>query len=62
MTQLGPGVEELEVGDLVACMGPTHFATLTRIPQWACQKLQVDEDPEVSYPNTFLELYFRTRT
>ncbi|KAL2867458.1 type I polyketide synthase [Aspergillus lucknowensis] len=37
-------IHRLAVGDRVVAMGPGHFVTSERFPEWACQKLQDDED------------------
>lgn len=45
--RVGSAVKTLEVGDKVVVMAPTPFATFVKVPEWACQKLQDNEDPEV---------------
>ncbi|KAK4992377.1 Type I Iterative PKS [Elasticomyces elasticus] len=37
-------IQRLAVGDRVVVMAPGHFMTNERFPEWACQKLQDDED------------------
>ncbi|KAG9698620.1 ketoacyl-synt-domain-containing protein, partial [Aureobasidium melanogenum] len=37
-------IERLAVGDRVVVMAPGHFLTHERFPEWACQKLEADED------------------
>lgn len=51
------GIERLAVGDRVVTMGPGHFLTHERLPEWACQKLQDDEELHVM---TTLPLVFST--
>ncbi|PKX88903.1 type I polyketide synthase [Aspergillus novofumigatus IBT 16806] len=51
------GIERLAVGDRVVAMGPGHFSTHERFPEWACQKLQDDEELHVM---TTLPLVFST--
>lgn len=41
-------VHRLAVGDRVVAMGPGHFVTREQFPEWACQKLQDDEDLHVA--------------
>lgn len=51
------GITRLAVGDRVVSMGPGHFLTTERFPEWACQKLLDDEDLHVV---TTLPLVFST--
>lgn len=37
-------IQRLAVGDRVVVMAPGHFLTHERFPEWACQKLQDDEE------------------
>ncbi|KAJ5635342.1 polyketide synthase-nonribosomal peptide synthetase [Penicillium longicatenatum] len=53
----GSGIHRLAVGDRVVTMGPGHFLTRETFPEWACQKLQDDEDLHVV---TTLPLVFST--
>ncbi|KAL1869060.1 putative secondary metabolism biosynthetic enzyme [Paecilomyces lecythidis] len=41
---VGDGVSGLRPGDRVVAMGPGHFATVERLPQWAVQKLLDNEE------------------
>ncbi|CRG92461.1 Nonribosomal peptide synthetase 14 [Talaromyces islandicus] len=42
--RVGDSVEALHVGDRVVVMAPGHFKSSEIVPQWACKKLQDDED------------------
>ncbi|KAL1863752.1 putative secondary metabolism biosynthetic enzyme [Paecilomyces lecythidis] len=44
VTAVGDGVSGLRPGDRVVAMGPGHFATVERLPQWAVQKLLDNEE------------------
>ena len=43
----GSAVSSLVPGDRVVVMAPGHLETLRIVPEWACQKLQDDEDYNV---------------
>ena len=45
---MGEEVTDLKLGDRVVAMGPGHFATYERFPQWAVLKLNDDENFIVS--------------
>ncbi|KAI1433783.1 ketoacyl-synt-domain-containing protein [Xylaria sp. CBS 124048] len=42
--RVGPAVRSFAAGDRVVVMAPGHFATSERVPEWACHKLNADED------------------
>lgn len=42
--KVGPNVTDIKRGDRVVVMAPGHFKTTEIVPQWACKKLQDDED------------------
>ena len=44
VVNVGSSVEDLQVGDRVVSMAPSQFATVKQVPQWACVKLNEDED------------------
>ena len=47
--RVGPGVTSFVPGDRIVVMAPNHFATIERAPEWACCKLQNDENLAVSH-------------
>lgn len=47
VSRVGSGVKSLKAGDRVVAMAPGHFATLESFPEWACEKLNDDEDYSV---------------
>lgn len=47
VSRVGSGVQSLKAGDRVVAMAPGHFATLESFPEWACEKLNDDEDYSV---------------
>ena len=42
--RVGSAVKSLQPGDRVVVMAPSYFKTSEIVPEWACQKLQPDED------------------
>jgi NADPH:quinone reductase-like Zn-dependent oxidoreductase len=40
---IGDGVDSLVIGDRVVVMAPGYFATLERIPEGSCYKLNDEE-------------------
>ncbi|KAI1455535.1 ketoacyl-synt-domain-containing protein [Annulohypoxylon moriforme] len=44
VSRVGPGVTSLVPGDRVVVMAPGSFSTKERVAEWACQKLNDDED------------------
>lgn len=42
--RVGSEVKSLQPGDRVVVMAPSYFKTSEIVPEWACQKLQPDED------------------
>ena len=42
--RVGSGVTSVQIGDRVVVMAPSYFKTSEIIPEWACQKLQPNED------------------
>ncbi|KAI1465640.1 polyketide synthase-like protein [Daldinia caldariorum] len=44
VADIGPGVNNIQVGDKVVVMAPNHFTTLERVPEWAVHKLLPGED------------------
>ncbi|TVY83962.1 Reducing polyketide synthase DEP5 [Lachnellula suecica] len=57
------GIQRLSVGDRVVVMAPGHFETNERFPEWACQKLQDDEDfnTAATLPLTFATALYALR-
>lgn len=48
VTRTGSDVRHLAVGDRVVAMAPGRYRTYETVPEWACVKLQSDEEFEVS--------------
>ncbi|KAI3325957.1 hypothetical protein HD806DRAFT_520675 [Xylariaceae sp. AK1471] len=46
--QVGSAVKGFAIGDNVIAMAPTHFETIQTLPEWACFKLQLDEDLNIA--------------
>ncbi|KAH8647580.1 ketoacyl-synt-domain-containing protein [Tricladium varicosporioides] len=44
VTQVGSSRSRFKAGDRVVVMAPTHFASLERVPEWACYPLEKHED------------------
>ena len=49
VTRTGVGVSQFEPGDQVVVMAPNHFRTYACVPEWACYKLNGEEDFQVCY-------------
>ncbi|KAH7316948.1 polyketide synthase-like protein [Stachybotrys elegans] len=47
VTAIGPGEEDLRVGDRVVVLAPHSFSTTERVPAWTCHKLLPCEDGAV---------------
>lgn len=46
--KVGSAVKGFAVGDNVVAMAPTHFENIQTLPEWACFKLQPDEDLNIA--------------
>lgn len=46
--KVGSAVKSFAIGDNVVAMAPTHFETIQTLPEWACYKLQPDEDLNIA--------------
>ena len=44
VTRVGAAVQSLKAGDRVVSMAPGHFSSLEIFPEWACAKLEDNED------------------
>lgn len=49
VTRAGSAVVSLKAGDRVVVMAPGHFSSLEKFPEWACAKLEDDEEYNVSF-------------
>lgn len=47
VTRAGSAVTSLKAGDRVVVMAPGHFSSLENFPEWACAKLEDNEDYNV---------------
>lgn len=47
VTRVGSAVVSLKAGDRVVVMAPGHFSSLEKFPEWACAKLEDNEDYHV---------------
>jgi len=47
VSRVGSAVSSLKVGDRVVSVAPSHFATRESFPEWACAKLNDDEQYNV---------------
>ncbi|KAI1120200.1 polyketide synthase [Nemania abortiva] len=42
--EVGPDVENPQVGDRVVVMAPNHFTTVERVPAWSAQRMEPNEE------------------
>ena len=67
VTKIGSGVSSILPGDKVAVMAPGFFATSERLPEWACIKLEGNENFDVAsnfildYSTAIYALHHRAR-
>ena len=47
--RVGSEVSHLKEGDRVVVMAPGHFSTLESFPSWSCEKLEDNEDFNVTF-------------